>query len=64
MTGPLPATILISPNNQRDRIDNGSAIEFILSGGRRVRVGINADTGNLLITEASDSNIKHTIIAP
>lgn len=64
MKGPLPATILISPGGKRDRIDNGAAIEFILSKGRKVRAGINPDTGNLLITEFSETSTNTKIIQP
>lgn len=64
MKGPLPATILISSNGHRDRIDNGAAIEFILSGGRKVRVGINPDTGDLLITELSKTSTNTKTIQP
>lgn len=64
MTGPLPATILISKNGQRDRIDNGSAIEFLLKGGKKVRAFIHPDTHNLLIQENDNGKLKTTIITP
>lgn len=64
MKGPLPATILISPGGKRDRIDNDAAIEFILSGGRKVRVGFNPETGNLLIIEFSETSTTTKVIKP
>lgn len=64
MTGPLPATILISRNNQRDRLENGAAIEFLLQGGKKVRCSIDPATGNAVIQESSTSGISTTIITP
>lgn len=64
MTGPLPATILISKNGQRDRIDNGAAIEFLLQWGKKVRCSLDPTTGNAVIEEFSLSGTKTTIITP
>lgn len=64
MTGPLPATILVSKNAIRDRIDNGAAIEFLLKGGKKVRCSLDPITGNAVIEESSPSGTKTTIITP
>ena len=60
---PFPATILVSSNGQRDRIDNSASIEFLLSKEHKVRVGINPETGNLLVQEFhSDGRRNRTSI--
>lgn len=64
MKGPLPATVLVSPDGKRDRIENNASVEFLLSRGMKVVVGINPDTGNLLITEHSEASTSTKIIAP
>lgn len=64
MKGQLPATILISPGGKRDRIDNDAAIEFILSKNRKVRMGINPETGNLNIIEFSETSTTTKVIKP